>query len=329
MPPCEREQFSRFKNQSNKTRLEEIIAGLRQASDLRNYAADCFRQNFLSADQRNCFLRRLEQGVTDGIQLGLKQRPTRRFAQRPTNSFHPFSRSPAIVRILPPVIHEARGDLRPLGLIPRFALGVSEPQSEAYPRPRACITLHPPRPSKGRSREAFATAGRGAAPAGRHARRHSGGIGAPPGATRSPCQELADGSVGAIRLRDGPDESGARCRKRSQMSMRSSACVRALVCAIASLLERVLARRKAPAASQDADAIGLRFSARHSPSSRGGPKARLEGRGPSIKLRTRDPRRGKETACLVQLPGPHPSRRPCRASSDEGKCRECGVWSSP
>src|SRR6185312_1122085 len=41
----------------------------------------------------------------------------------------------------------------------------------------------------------------------------SGGIGAPSGATRSPCQELADGSVGEIRLRDGPDESRARCRK--------------------------------------------------------------------------------------------------------------------
>jgi hypothetical protein len=35
-------------------------------------------------------------------------------------------------------------------------------------------------------------AGRGAAPAGLVATRHSGGIGAPPGTTRSPCQELAD-----------------------------------------------------------------------------------------------------------------------------------------
>ena len=90
MPPFERVQFSRFKNQSNKTKLEEVIAGLRQASDLRNYAADCFRQNFLSADQRDSFLRRLEQGVTDGIQLGLKQRPVRRFALRSTNPFRRF-----------------------------------------------------------------------------------------------------------------------------------------------------------------------------------------------------------------------------------------------
>jgi hypothetical protein len=34
--------------------------------------------------------------------------------------------------------------------------------------------------------------------------RHPGGIGAPPGTTRSPCQELAEGSVGAA-MRDGPD----------------------------------------------------------------------------------------------------------------------------
>jgi hypothetical protein len=44
-------------------------------------------------------------------------------------------------------------------------------------------------------------AGRGAAPAGLVATRHSGGIGAPSGATRSPCQELADGSVGAFDAR--------------------------------------------------------------------------------------------------------------------------------
>src|SRR6185312_14139623 len=57
-------------------------------------------------------------------------------------------------------------------------------------------------------------AGRGAAPAGLLARRHSGGIGAPSGATRSPCQELADGSVGAIRCvtdrtKAGPDAATA------------------------------------------------------------------------------------------------------------------------
>jgi hypothetical protein len=35
-------------------------------------------------------------------------------------------------------------------------------------------------------------------------RRHSGGIGAPPGATMSPRQELAEGSAGAA-MRDRPD----------------------------------------------------------------------------------------------------------------------------
>ena len=47
-------------------------------------------------------------------------------------------------------------------------------------------------------------AGRGAAPAGFVATKHSGGIGTPPGANRNPCQELAEGSVGAFE-RDGPD----------------------------------------------------------------------------------------------------------------------------
>ena len=79
-----------LQDESNKPRLEEVIARLRQASDFRNYVEDCFRQNFLCADQRESFLRRLEQGVTDGIQLGLKQRPVRRFALRSTNPFRRF-----------------------------------------------------------------------------------------------------------------------------------------------------------------------------------------------------------------------------------------------
>ena len=41
-------------------------------------------------------------------------------------------------------------------------------------------------------REASLEAGRGAVPAGLVATRHPGGAGAPPGTTRSPCQELAD-----------------------------------------------------------------------------------------------------------------------------------------
>jgi hypothetical protein len=48
-------------------------------------------------------------------------------------------------------------------------------------------------------------AGRGAAPAGSVTQAgHSGGIGAPPGATTSPRQELAEGSAGAA-MRDRPD----------------------------------------------------------------------------------------------------------------------------
>src|SRR3990172_7124718 len=50
-------------------------------------------------------------------------------------------------------------------------------------------------------------AGRGAAPAGLVATRHSGGVGAPPGTTKSPCQELADSQA---RPLDVPLESAAR-----------------------------------------------------------------------------------------------------------------------
>ena len=74
------------------------------------------------------------------------------------------------------------------------------------PPPKPRVNSASPRPLRGaimRRREA----GRGAAPASLVATRHSGGIGAPPGATRSSCQELADGSVGAFE-RDGPTKAG-------------------------------------------------------------------------------------------------------------------------
>jgi hypothetical protein len=170
-----------------------------------------------------------------------------------------------------------RGDLRPTGPgLPRSALGVSQPQSE-HLSPASAPALHSTHLVL--LRGAFARCLRrrdGCGACGPSRKTALGRHWSSPRATRSPCQELADGSVGAVE-RDGPDDSGARCRKRLHV-----------------------ARRKAPAASLDADAIGLRFSARHSPLSRGGPKARLEGRGPSIKLRTRDPRRGKENACLLR-----------------------------
>jgi hypothetical protein len=64
------------------------------------------------------------------------------------------------------------------GLSPAGKLGVESPA---------------PRPVEGRHREAFVRAGRGAAPAGLATQvRHPGGIGVPPGTTRSPRQELAD-----------------------------------------------------------------------------------------------------------------------------------------
>ena len=154
-------------------------------------------------------------------------------------------------------------------------------------------------------------AGRGAAPAGLVATRHSGGIGAPPGATRSPCQELADGSVGAL-ARDGPDESRARCRKR-----------------------RDWRAAKAPACRKARAIRILRFSARHPPSS----SRRAEGpvskdRGKFPQNRTRDASRQgasmpnpavkrachmEEYSCLNAGIAPQ-TRQYCRTA-----CRKCGA----
>ena len=83
--------------------------------------------------------------------------------------------------------HKGRGDQRPR--CPR-----------SIPVSQTSLIIRPPRPLRGaimRRREA----GQGAAPAGLVATRHSGGSGAPSGTTRSPCQELADGSVGAFDAR--------------------------------------------------------------------------------------------------------------------------------
>lgn len=83
-----------LQDELNKTRLDEVITRLRHASDFRNYAEDCFRLNFLSAEQRDAFLRQLEQGVIDGLAIGLQQRPVRRFTARPKNPFRRFRAAP-------------------------------------------------------------------------------------------------------------------------------------------------------------------------------------------------------------------------------------------
>jgi hypothetical protein len=84
---------------------------------------------------------------------------------------------------------------------------------EEIPGPKISRILLSPRPLRGammRRREA----GRGAAPAGFVATKHSGGIGAPPGTNTSPCQELAD------RPAIAATESEARCRKPPRRNMR-------------------------------------------------------------------------------------------------------------
>jgi hypothetical protein len=83
-------------------------------------------------------------------------------------------------------------------------------------------------------------AGRGAAPAGRFTQSlHPGGIGAPPGTIRSPCQELADDRR-PFRVQPSP-KAGPGAEQTLP-----------------------LARREAPARFRKSrDTIGLRLSARH------------------------------------------------------------------
>src|SRR4029079_13439963 len=94
-------------------------------------------------------------------------------------------------------------------------------------------------------------AGQGAAPAGLVATRHPGGSGAPPGTTRSPCQELAEGSADAFARADGTKERPAAGDVRDWRA----------------------ARRPRAARHELSD---LRFAARHPPSCPGRLKRRGE-----------------------------------------------------
>jgi hypothetical protein len=93
-------------------------------------------------------------------------------------------------------------------------------------------------------------AGRRAAPAGPVTRiGHSGGVGAPPGTIKSPCQELADGLVCADRLLlkrvsalGGGQEVRSRQKARPGAGMRTP---HALVALSLALLERSGAPRGA------------------------------------------------------------------------------------
>src|ERR1044071_9583049 len=115
--------------------------------------------------------------------------------------------------------------------------------------------------------------GRGAAPAGLVATRHSGGIGAPSGATRSPCQELADGSVGAIPCATDPTKAGPGagkpCDWRGARGPRDPSIASYKICAFRRAIPLILRRAE-------------------------GPSRRIEVN--FVKRRTRK-RRGKEPAC--------------------------------
>jgi len=53
-----------------------------------------------------------------------------------------------------------------------------------------------------------------------HVSEHSGGIGAPPGTTRSPCQELAEGSADAFARADRTKAGPVAGMRTPQMNMR-------------------------------------------------------------------------------------------------------------
>jgi len=120
------------------------------------------------------------------------------------------------------------------------------------------ISSASPRPLEGAFSRGVVTAGRGAAPAGFSlARKHPGGSGAPPGTTRSPCQELAEicsrAQAGQRPIAPRTKKSGTRCRMDAANDVRS-------------MMRMWRAARRPPCPATDTDAIGLRLSARHPPS---------------------------------------------------------------
>jgi hypothetical protein len=96
---------------------------------------------------------------------------------------------------------------------------------------------------------------------------HSGGAGAPPGSTKRPCQELADdrkAQAKRLRLllpRRFPSAGMERGRKRREDRRRGTYGESAARRSASHRKWR--AERRPPRPATDADAIGLRFSARH------------------------------------------------------------------
>ena len=76
--------------ESSKT-ATEIIANLNAcAADWCANADYKFAQKIFSARERDDFVRGVDQGLVDGIAVGLTKRPVRVFAPASTNSFRPF-----------------------------------------------------------------------------------------------------------------------------------------------------------------------------------------------------------------------------------------------
>ena len=106
-----------------------------------------------------------------------------------------------------PAIHVLSVDRGPETWMPGTRPGMTATEMRSLiPTPQTSIMMPTPRPVRGAS-WGVVSVGRGAAPAGLVATRHSDGSGAPPGTTRSSRQELARRSGQAVGLKR------ARCRQ--------------------------------------------------------------------------------------------------------------------
>ena len=86
-----------LQDESNKANFDDVVSRLRCAADLRTQAEEYFTRAVLTAEERDVFVRRVEEGARDGVRIGLQgQRPIRSFALRSTRSFLRFLTVPKL-----------------------------------------------------------------------------------------------------------------------------------------------------------------------------------------------------------------------------------------
>jgi hypothetical protein len=133
------------------------------------------------------------------------------------------------------------------------------------------LTLHPPRPSEGRSREALRRRDEVRCPCGLRSQRSArGGAGLPPGPLRGPARSWLT-TVGSISNADDRLSWTAQCAEKRNPN-RTKDCSGTLTAKAGPVLENAaLARREAPAVSGDGyGAIGFALFGAPPPHVRGG-----------------------------------------------------------